>query len=330
MIQMKRAFKLLGYAVGALVLLAGIVLAYISIKGIPAYEVKMTPELNKLQVPRDSAHVARGAKIAAMLCQECHLGPEGKLTGKVMAEVPKPFGMIASRNITQDPEIGIGNWSDGELYYFLRTGIRKNGSWAPPFMPKLSRVGEEDIYAIIAWLRSDDPRLRPDRREYPPNDYNLLVKVLCNTIFFAPELPAKPIPMPDSTDKIALGRYLADNLLECYGCHSGDMMKVDPDNPANSFGYYGGGIEMQNMDGEVVRSANITMDTETGFGKFSEQQFVEAVKYGKNPRGGALQYPMTPHTVLTDHEVRAIYAFLKTVPVVHHKVERYQPKITSR
>lgn len=327
---MKRALKILGYALGVIVLLAGTGAAYISIKGIPSYEAQMTPEIARLQVPRDSALVEQGAKIASILCNECHLGEGGKLTGKVMSEVPKAFGTIISRNITHDPETGIGNWTDGELYYFLRTGIRQDGSWAPPFMPKFSRVADEDLYAIIAWLRSDDPRLAPDRREYPPAEYNFLVKALANTMFFPPALPEKPIMIPDTTDKIALGKYLADGLYECFACHSGDMLKVDPNIPANSFGYYGGGIEMQNQEGEIVRSANITMDPETGIGGWTERQFIDAVKYGKNPRGGSLQYPMTPRPVLTDTEVSAIYAFLKTVPVLHHPIERYQPKITSR
>ncbi len=327
---MKRVLKILGYTVGGLVLLVGVAAAYVSIKGIPTYEVKMPVEMANLQVPRDSAYIARGAKMASMLCLECHMAPDGKLTGKVMSEIPKPFGVIASRNITQDPEIGIGNWTDGELFYFLRTGIHQDGSWSPPFMPKFSRVADDDLYAIIAWLHSDDPHLTPDRHEFPPNQYNLLVKVLCNTIFSAPPLPEKTITIPDSTDKVALGEYLANGLLDCYACHSGDMMKVDPNDPAKSAGYYGGGIEMQNQDGETVRSANLTMDPETGIGRFTEQQFIEAVKYGKNPRGGTLSYPMTPHTALTDHEVSAIYAFLKTVPVLHHQVERYQSKITSR
>lgn len=328
---MKRALKILGYAAAGIVLLAAMGAAYIQVKGVPTYDVKITPEIANLQAPRDSSHVARGAKIAALLCQECHLSPEGKFTGKMMAEMPKAFGAVASLNITQDPEIGIGKWTDGELYYFLRTGIRKDGSWAPPFMPKLSRMAEDDLYSVIAWLRSDDPRVAPDRREYPPNEYNFLVKVLSNTIFSAPPLPARSIVMPDTTNKVALGKYIAEDMLECYACHSGDMMKVDPIDPSKSFGYYGGGIEMQNREGEIVRSANITMDPETGIGKLTEQQFIEAVKYGKNPRGGALQYPMPPHTALTDQEVSAIFAFLKTVPVQVHQVDRYQStKITSQ
>ncbi|MBX2891635.1 MAG: hypothetical protein KF734_11940 [Saprospiraceae bacterium] len=65
------------------------------------------------------------------------------------------------------------------------------------------------------------------------------------------------------------------------------------------------------------------MHPEVGIGKWTEQQFVEAVKYCKKPGGGLLSYPMTPHNTMTDGEVRAIFAYLKTIPVIEHKVERY-------
>jgi cytochrome c1 len=66
------------------------------------------------------------------------------------------------------------------------------------------------------------------------------------------------------------------------------------------------------------------MDKETGIGNWTEQQFVDAVRFGKKPQGGMLHYPMTPHAALTETEVKAVFAYLKTVPVVHNKVDRYQ------
>lgn len=322
---MKRVWKILGYALGGIVLLVAAAAAYFQIRGIPSFEPGMPAHLAGLQVPRDSAHVAQGANIASMLCKACHLSSEtGRMTGQPMRELPPMFGEIFTYNITQDSIHGIGAWTDGELYYFLRTGLRKDGSWAPPFMPKFERLAEEDVYAVIAWLRSDDPALRPDPREYPPNRYNFMSKVLANTLFSPPPLPAQPIPLPDPADQVALGRYLANDMLGCFHCHSGDMLKVDGEVPEKSFGFYGGGIEMKNQEGQIVRTANLTPDPETGIAWMSEQQFVEAVKYGKNPRGGTLSYPMTPHTTLTDPEAAAIFAYLKTVPPIRNPVERYK------
>ncbi len=94
--------------------------------------------------------------------------------------------------------------------------------------------------------------------------------------------------------------------------------------PEHSAGYYGGGIELRTPDGLPIVSANLTMDPETGIGKLTEQEFIEAVRFGKKPGGGSLSRPMTPHTLLTDTEVRAIHAYLKTVPVIKNPVQRFQ------
>ena len=321
---MKRLFKIAGMTLGALALLAGLFALYIYLKGIPRYEVNIPPAIAGLQAPRDSAHVARGAKIATLLCNECHKGEGGKLIGKDMPDMPAALIPAHSLNITQDKDHGIGEWSDGELYYFLRTGLRKDGSWAPPFMPKFPLMADEDLLSVIAWLRSDDPALAPDPRELPPNQWNFLVKFLANTAIKPPALPSQAVAIPDTADKVAFGRYVANGLCGCYACHSADFTKQDPIHPEKSLGFYGGGNPMLNYEGELVPSANITMDKTTGIGNWSYTQFYEAVKNGKNPRGGPLYYPMFPHTTLTDTEVSAIWAYLQTVPPIMNEVKRYK------
>lgn len=319
--------KILGYLLGSVVLLLAACAAYFNFKGIPNYKYDPPAHVKTLKVSPDSTRVARGAKIAAMHCMECHAGPDGKLVGKPMVDLPPMFGKLNTLNITQDPVHGIGEWTDGELYYFLRTGIHKDGHWSPPFMPKYSLMADEDLYSVIAWLRSDDPRLAPDSREYPPNEFNLFIKILANTMFGPPPFPEQPIVIPDTTQKVAYGKYVADALSNCYICHSGDMVKVNNLFPEQTIGYYGGGTPMRNDNGETVISANITMDKETGIGNWTEQQFIDAVKYGKKPGGGMLSRPMGPHSMLTDDEVRAIHTYLKTVPVVKNQVQRFQAGI---
>lgn len=323
---MKRTLKILGYLLGAILLLVVAGIAFISFRGVPTYKADIPPHIASLQVPRDSTRVERGAKIATLLCNECHKDENGKLTGRQMKDLPTAFGTVYSMNITQDPEHGIGKWTDGELYYFLRTGIHTNGRWSPPFMPKFPLMADEDLFSIIAWLRSDDPALAPDSREYPPNKFNLFSKFLANVAMFPPPLPEKPIAIPDTTNKVAFGKYVADALCACYACHSADFAKQDAIFPEKSLGFYGGGNPMLNLEGETVMSANITMDKETGIGNWTQQQFYEATKFGKNPKGGPLHYPMMPHTTLTDTEVNAIWAYLQTVPPIKNQVPRYQPK----
>ncbi len=321
---MKRLFKILGYTLVALITLIALTAAFIQIKGTPIYDYQLPPAIAALQAPRDSTAIAQGAKIASMLCKECHKDfKTGKMTGHIMTDLPKEFGVIASYNITQDKIHGIGDWTDGELYYYLRRSIRKDGHYNP-IMGGFSLMADSDIYAIIAWLRSDDPTLTPDPKEYPPNQFNFLVKFLCNTAFSPPMLPSTQVLAPDSTNKIALGKYLADGLYNCYSCHSADFKTMDTKVPERSEGYYGGGNPMLNYEGETVPTANITMDQETGIGNWTIDQFRDAVKYGKKPSGGPLYYPMFPHTALADSEVDAIYAYLKTVPSIKNKVLRYK------
>jgi mono/diheme cytochrome c family protein len=324
---MKRLFKILAISLATIAILAALVATYFYVKGIPTYAYAPTPDILNLKVQPDSTRIARGAKIASLLCNECHKdNATGKLTGRPMPDIPTELGKAASYNITQDPVHGIGAWTDGELYYFLRTGIRKDGSWAPPFMPKFPLMADEDVQSIIAWLRSNDPLLAAAPQEYPPNQYNLLIKFLSNVAIFPPPLPAAPIAMPDTNNAVALGKYVADALCACYACHSADFTKQDPLYPEKSLGFYGGGNPMLNLEGELVPSANITMDGETGIGNWTKEQFREATKYGKNPKGGPLHYPMFPHTTLSDTEVDAVWAYLQTVPPIKNAVARYKPK----
>ena len=78
-----------------------------------------------------------------------------KFTGRLLSEAPQ-FGEIHSANITNDTIAGIGKLTDGELIYFIRTGIKPDGEYVPPYMPKLVHIADEDLYSIIAYLRSDD------------------------------------------------------------------------------------------------------------------------------------------------------------------------------
>lgn len=323
---MKRLIKFLLYGLGGLLGLVALAAAYIQIKGVPTYDYQVPPEIANLKVQSDSTQVARGLKIASMLCKGCHADFEsGKLTGHIMTDLPKEFGTVASYNITQDKIHGIGEWTDGELYFYLRRSIRKDGHYNP-IMGGFTLMADADIHAIIAWLHSDDPSLAPDPKEYPVNQPNFLIKLLCNTAFTPPPLPDHAIALPDTTNKVALGKYLADGLFNCYACHSADFKTNDNRTPEHSKGYYGGGNPMLNYEGQTVPTANITMDKETGIGSLTPDQFLQAVKYGKNPKGGPLYYPMFPHTALSDYEVEAIYAYLQTVPVIKNPVARYKPK----
>lgn len=315
---MKRIGKYLLILLLVLMVLVGSVVTYVAVKGIPRYEAGNI----ELTVEPTPARVVQGEKLASMLCIQCHLDPQtNQLTGQFSADLPGEFGKIYSQNITHHPFYGIGKWTDGQLMYFLRTGIRPDGSFAPLYMPKFVLMADEDLKSVIAWLRSDDPRLKASSDEAPASDPSLLVKFLTNFVLKAPSYPEQEITVPDTTDKIAYGRYIAVSQIGCYACHSKDFTKQDPFFPEKSLGFFGGGNEMRDRDGKLIYSSNITPDKETGIGNWTEEQFIRAVKYGQTDRG-ALSYPMIPHTKLTNYELSCVFDYLKTVPPIVMKTDR--------
>ena len=162
---------------------------------------------------------------------------------------------------------------------------------------------------------------RSDPTPAQPCEPTFLTKFLCTIAFKPLPYPQNPIPPPDTTNPVVLGKYLVHNL-ECYTCHSGDFAKIDMLNPEKSFCYMGGGNQPLDKSGKVIKTSNLTPDRETGIGKWSQDQFIRAVRYGLVDGQPALRYPMVPYAQLTDYEAASIYQYLQTVPAISNKIER--------
>lgn len=315
---MKKIIKILGLVLGILLLVIIGGAAFIQFSGIPSYG---EPSFEYQAVSSPKA-IERGQKLATMLCAGCHMNREtSKLTGQIMRDVPPEFGEVYAPNITQDNVHGIGEWTEGELVYLLRTGIKRDGQYAPPYMAKLPLMADEDINALISFLRSDDPMVLASATPDQPSKPSFLVKMLSRVAFKPFDMPENPIPMPDTTNSIELGEYLSHNL-DCYACHSSDFKTINPLNPSQSPGYFGGGNKPLDLEGRVILTSNLTPDKETGIGRWTKEQFIRAVKYGLKEGEPALSYPMLPYTQLTDYEAGAIYDYLMTIPPIQKKVER--------
>ncbi len=317
---MKKIFKITASAVGVIIVLIAGLVAFFAFRGVPSYEVEIPEKIKTIKVEVTPERVARGEKIALVVCNGCHIDNNSRLTGKNIVDLPAAFGKAYSLNITQDKEDGIGKWTDGELINFLKTGIKPNGKFSP-IMPKFPRMADEDIQSVVAYLHSDRYPVQATKGKQPAQEPSLLLKILSNTVMKPIPVVTEPIHVPDSTDLVAFGKYVANDMIACYACHSKDFAKQDPLNPELSLGFYGGGNPMPDLNGKIVPSSNLTFDNETGIaGKYNEAQFIDAVKFCKKPDGSILRYPMGPHVTLTDYEVKAIYAYLKTIPKIKNKV----------
>jgi mono/diheme cytochrome c family protein len=317
-------------ALGVLLLSAGALVfafaAYVAADGIPKY-----PHASPVRhVESSPERVARGRKFATLLCAGCHMDPRTRrLTGKRMDDAPSLFGPLFSRNITGSTSHGIGAWTDGELAYLLRTGVRPDGQYIPPYMVKLPHLSDDDLDSIIAFLRSGDPLVAPEDVDPPGRSEPSFVTKLLSHVAFKPlPYPTERIVAPPATDRVGYGRYLVFGL-DCYTCHSADITKGNTAEPEKTPGYMGGGAELLDVSGKTVPSANLTPDEETGIGKWSEADFVRALRFGIRPNGKAVHYPMMPMPELDADEAGAIYAYLRTVPKIRHAVARVVDESTD-
>jgi len=317
---MKKAVKFVGYAILAIAVIVGGIAAYVAIIGIPSY----SPGHVTLQVNVTPEKVEHGRKYMTLLCATCHMDPTtGRLTGKRIVDMPAQFGSAYSKNITQDRVHGIGNWTDGEIAFFLRTGIDRRGQYVPPWMPKFPHMSDDDLESVIAFLRSNDPLVAavpvaPPGVSHP----SFLAKLLSYVVFKPLPYPQARITAPPTSDKVAYGRYLS-SVIGCYGCHSADFKTMNELEPEKSAGYMGGGNAMPDQAGQIVPTANITFD-ETGINRWTEADFTRAVRTGVTPSRTVLAYPMVPMPELTETDTAALYAYLRTVPKISHRVARVE------
>jgi mono/diheme cytochrome c family protein len=189
-------------------------------------------------------------------------------------------------------------------------------------MVKLPHMSDEDLDSIIAFLRSDDPRVAAADADPPGvTQPSFLAKTLSHGPFKPLPYPTKPIVTPSKTDAVAYGRYLTHNL-DCYTCHSASFTSMNVLEPEKSAGYLGGGNKLKDASGKDIYSANLTSDPETGIGNWTEADFVRAMKKGFRPDGRVLHYPMEAKPALDDEEAAAIYAYLLTVPKIKNAFPR--------
>lgn len=292
-------------------LLAYVKIALPNVGDAPVLSIEITPD-----------RVERGKYLAnhVAVCIECHSGRDWSLfTGPIIegkeGEGGEIFdqsmgfpGRFVSKNITP---FALDDWTDGEVFRAITSGVSKDGKALFPVMPHpaYGRMDKEDIYSIIAYLRTLEPiESHPDvsKPDFPMN-------FILNTIPQKPEFTS----IPPKTDVVSYGRYLT-SAASCYECHTrqekGKFIGKD----------FAGGFEFKFPDGSVLRSANITPH-ETGIGNWTKEQFLERfraytdssfVPHPVEPGEFQTMMPWTFYGGMETEDLEAIFSFLQTVEPV--------------
>ena len=293
----------------------------------PEMTVEATPE-----------RVARGAYLAnhVTICIDCHSsrdwsrfsGPITEGTEGMGGDVfDQRFGFPGSfyaKNIT--PE-GISRYTDGELFRVITTGVSKEGDAMFPVMPYhyYGQLDEEDINSIIAYIRT----LKPIKNEVPASKADFPMNFIINTI----PSRANLVKRPAETDVVNYGKYLV-TAASCVECHTpinkGKIIKGEE---------FSGGREFPFPDGTIIRSSNITPDKATGIGTITEDQFVAAFRAKSDSATLARKMqPGEPNTIMPwtmygrmkEEDLKAIYAYLRTIPAISKQVEKVSLPTTKK
>ncbi|MBX7153274.1 cytochrome c [bacterium] len=288
-----------------------------------------------VKIEATQARLERGEYVAkhVAVCIDCHStrdwnyyagpivpGSEGK-GGEIFDENLGFPGKITAKNITPS---ALGNWSDGDVLHAIVAGVNKKNQALFPIMPypNFAQMTEEDLYSVIAYIRT----LKPVDSSVPETSLNFPMNLIVRLIPKKTEIRKTPV---DTANTIEYGKYLM-TIASCSECHTPqDHGKPLPGK------ILAGGMEFI-LPWGTIRSANITPDVETGIGSWTKEQFVNKFKTFAGEQ--AQQIPMKPpfnesnfntlmpwlmYSGMSERDLGAIYEYLRTVEPVKNKIVKY-------
>jgi hypothetical protein len=179
-------------------------------------------------------------------------------------------------------------------------------------------MDKEDIYSIIAYIRTLDPV----ENDIPEREIDFPVSLLINTMPQNPSFQQRP----SESDRLKYGKYLV-NAASCVDCHSkqekGRIVAGTE---------FGGGMEFR-LPGGIVRTPNITPHMENGIGTWSKSAFVQRFKsyldsnyqspvYTANDLNSPM--PWTMYAGMKESDLEAIYEYLQSLPPIDNEVVRFE------
>jgi mono/diheme cytochrome c family protein len=318
---MNRPVKIFGIVVG---ILAG--LAAAGITATIGWRPIVGPRLRPLADRRfesTPARLARGQYLmasGAVPCILCHSELDVTAAGELKLRdgfllagrnwTPDGVPWMTAPNLTPDPETGAGRWSDDQLARAIREGIGHDDRPLFPIMPyvKFKAMSDEDLAAVIVYLRSIPPVKHSMAKSAIPFPLSRLINSL-------PEPVPSPVS-PDLSTPEKRGAYLT-TLAACADCHS---PTDDKGNAVPGMDFAGGSII--HFDGVKDRaSANITPGV-NGIPYYDEALFIETMRTGRvRERALSTMMPTAFYRNMTDEDLKAIFAYLRTLAPVDHYVD---------
>jgi mono/diheme cytochrome c family protein len=261
-------------------------------------------------------------------CSECHTQPAADaesalepgqhpplIGGRRMSAAP--LGAVYTKNLTPDPETGIGRYTDPQIGRMLRWSVRPNGRASIQLLMPFGDMSDADLAAIVSFLRSQPPV----RNVVPENEMTLIGKVVksLSPVFKPRTVVHPPAEPPAEQPTRERGEYIARSVANCGGCHT----KHDPLSFAISGPEFAGGTEMEpeqrpGTDNSVwFRTPNLTPAPGSALSKFPDRETFIA----RFQRGG-FHYPGSPmpwgsYSRMSETDLGALYEYFHSLAPQH-------------
>jgi cytochrome c553 len=262
---------------------------------------------------------------AVMGCFDCHSEHDTSLPGEPPREGTKGGGRVffpegtdfpgrlVASNISSDLETGAGKWTDDMLGRAIREGIGHDGRALFPLMPysNYRAIPDEDLASVIVYLRS----IPPVKNALPKSEITF---PLSRLYLSAPQPVTTVVTAPDLSNPVTHGQFVA-RMASCSNCHTVEERGA----PKKGLEFAGGFVLGPPEDS--VASVNITPDP-SGISYYDEALFLEVMRTGQvKARKLHAIMPWAYYRGMSDDDLKAMWAYLKTLPPVKHRVDNIEP-----
>lgn len=294
--MVRKLLKILGKFTAALLAVIVVVgfAVYISSNVVLHKNYAVNPR--SIGIPVGDKAVERGHHLAISRgCVDCH---GADFAGaKVIDDVP--MGKVYGANLTPGAG-GLAGYTDQDWVRAIRHGIARDGHGLF-IMPsdEYSHLNDYDVGALVAYMKT----LKPVDKPREPIALGPVSRILLVTGKMSlaaekidhPNVRPRPIAPAASAE---YGQYLA---VACTGCHGPNLS--------------GGKIEIGPPDWPPAR--NLTPHPSGNLAKWTENDFIRAIRESKRPDGTEVILPMPRgFAAMSDLELGALWAFLQTLPPV--------------
>ena len=290
----------------------------------PATTSSTNPAAGTIVNTEPLPNVQAGARVfAATGGCTCHTNYPGeaedapRLAGGRALETP--FGVYYSTNITNDPETGIGNWTDADFIRAMREGLSPEGEHYFPVFPftAFSGMSDQDLRDLKAYLGSLPSVRRENRAPGAMFPFSWRATILgWKWMNFEPK---RLEPVETQSAAWNRGRYLVQAAAHCGECHTPRTLTGGLDASMSLAGSADG------PEGQLA--PNITPDKQTGIGSWSFADFTWYLETGLKPDGDDTQGLMSEviehgYANLPSEDLEAIVSYMRSIPAIENQLRR--------